>query len=192
MKKGEKGERKLIENMTNLILTLNNNNTIQKIKNITIIVTIIDLIIFTCNLYYLHNLKKCVCFKELNIDKKINLNYLLFINYILIFTIIINIINIINTSTTQKGGSMSRIFIVATTITLITLLLYISIYSYYIYNIYEIYKKNSISKDCDCLESKFKYSLYIHGAISSVLVIMTTITLILFIVLLIYVIKVLI
>jgi len=160
----------MIQNMINL----NQKNTIDKIKNITIITSIVNLIIYACNLYYLHNLENCKCFKQLNIDKKINLHYLVILNYILLAILILSIINTINISTTQKGGSSLRIIIIP----IIILLLLISIYSYYIYNIYEIYKKDATSKACDCLESNFKYSLYIHGALLSISVVMITIILI--------------
>jgi len=180
MKKGVKTD--MIQNMTNIIL--NPESPMRKVKNITIIIiSVIFVIIYICNLYYLHNLKNCVCFKVLNIDKKINLNYLLAINYILLFILIINI------STTQKKDSSLNISRLV--VSIIIILLLISIYSYYIYNIYEIFKKDNIYKSCDCLESNFKYPLYLHGYLLSIFVLMATtfliITfLIIFIILLIY------
>ena len=155
------------------IINIINDILIKKNKNITIIVSIIYLIIFICNIYYLHNLKNCLCFKQLNIDKKINLNNLLAINYIFLFILIIKSIYIINISTTQKGGSFISISITA--ITFIVLILFMFMYAYYIDNIYEIYKKDSTSKNCDCLESKFKYSLYIHAIILFVTIVFSII-----------------
>ena len=154
-------------------LKINNfleNNNVKKIKkfqkNIYISIFVIFFIIYVCNLYYLHNLKSCLCFKILNMDNKVNLNYLLIFNYVFLFVLLLNIFKFSTMSSQLSGGGDKNVLIFI--ISIIFILISILVYGYYIYNIYQLYIKNYLVDECQCLDNNLRFSLYTHGIILSI------------------------
>ena len=155
---------------------LSNTKAITSFNGTFNVVSIVFFIVYMCNLYYLHSLQSCNCFKVINNGQPINLTYLLVINYILLFFLVINAITF-NLSI-KKGGVSSQFYVIMI-MTILLLIAVIAIYVYYVMNVYELYKKESLLKNCDCLNDNLKYSLYFHGIAVSVSIIIQIIYLIL-------------
>lgn len=155
---------------------LNDTKAITSFTGTFNVISILFLVIYLCNIYYLHTLQTCDCFKVINLGQPINLKYLLVINYVLLFFLVVNAITF--NFSIKKGGVSTQFYIIMI-LTILLLAAVIAVYIYYVMNIYELYKKESLIKSCDCLNNNLKYSLYVHGIIVSVSIIFQIIYLIL-------------
>ena len=112
------------------------------------------------------NLKKCLCFQELNDKNYSNINFLIIIeSLVLISYVIVFILALILTlifmyiNKKQKGGSTNdnSYFIIGSIIYAIILLLNI----YFLYNVKKL--SENIKEDCECSHSWIRYLLYIYA-----------------------------
>ena len=137
-----------------------NSNTINLLYIMTS-VFIICIIYIGFIIYYLHKLKECPCFLEINKENNSNISYLIVIESITIafYSIIVLSLIYLTYSLHNKkigGGSIIMSYYVSFLIVLI-------IYGFFIYYVFKL--SQNISEDCECSKSWLRYLLYIQAVL---------------------------
>jgi hypothetical protein len=139
---------------------IKNPSSLQNSMLILLIIYIIFILFHSFIIYYLVNLKKCLCFEELNNTNYSNINYLIIIESITLLPFILGFIStlifiFIYYNKKQKGGAKnSKTFYV-----LYGIMLLINIY--FLYNVKKL--AENIKEDCECSHSWIRYLLYIYS-----------------------------
>lgn len=117
-------------------------------------------------IYYLFQLKNCLCFEKRNEEYKANLDYLITIDIVILifYTILfVSIIFMYQNNTVMSGGNMIVRNIYYIILSIIIVLIVLTIF--FLFHIYKL--SFSIDESCECSNSKLKYLLYAQSVLSS-------------------------
>jgi hypothetical protein len=122
-------------------------------------------------IYYLFQLKSCMCFEERNKEYKVNINYLLFIDIILfiLYVILFILFMYAYNQPMSGGGGISKMIQGAYSTILIVLLLLIVLTLFFLFYVYKL--SLSLDESCSCSNSKLKYLLYAQSVLSLLFVV---------------------
>lgn len=157
--------------MKNLISRLTN-EYLEKIRKYGIrylVVYTLYIIFYSFIIYYLVNLKKCLCFQEENKENYSNINYLIIFESLGLILCIISFIGIsillYSINSKQKGGMQNIVSITKYIIIFCIVIIFIIsiIQFYFMYNVKKL--EENIKKDCDCSHNWIRYLLYIQTII---------------------------
>jgi Mn2+/Fe2+ NRAMP family transporter len=165
--KNNKTKNFKIENFKNFKNLLNKDPTVihsvLTASYVSLAVLIIFILFHSFIIYYLVNLKKCLCFQELNDKNYSNINFLIIIESLVLIQFLITFILILilmySINKKQKGGSTNdnSYFIIGSIIYGVILFLNI----YFLYNVKKL--SENIKEDCECSHSWIRYLLYIYA-----------------------------
>ena len=140
--------------------------------NIQLVVLVLILFLVIYTIYYIRELKNCVCFKS-NDKYKVNLEFLEFYQYLELFSVFIIFMGLFsfNKSLTElfgikpmkKGKTKDFIFVL---LSFLVLAVYFLIKYNVMVNVYKL--SNTIKEDCDCANKWERFLLYYQGIVSGV------------------------
>jgi len=178
MAKGKKItlKKKSVSNIDKRLNKFKNANTEKfmegiKDKKVFLNAPIIFSVIFILSLigiiYYLTQLKNCVCFQKRNEENKTSLNYLIIIDILLlIFYILVFFLLVFskNSKSMSGGGSSGNILKNVYYGIIISVIILIVLTMFFINYVYRL--SLSVDPDCECSNSKLKYLLYGQAVLS--------------------------
>lgn len=130
---------------------------------VNLIVFIIFILFHSFIIYYLVNLKKCLCFEELNNKNYSNINYLIILESLTLLPGVLGLISVLiliyYTNKKQKGGSENTKISYIVFYIMYGIILLINIY--FLYNVKKL--AENVKEDCECSHSWIRYLLYIYS-----------------------------
>lgn len=173
------GINKLLEKQKNyknfLNKQLKNPSLINNFLLSSLIINIIFTLFHSFIIYYLVNLKKCLCFEESNNKNYSNINYLIIIESLALVSFILASIAslILMFYKSQKGGGDNKK--ISHTVFYITYGIILLINFYFLYNVKKL--AENVKEDCECSHSWIRYLLYIYSIYMVLIIISGIITL---------------
>ena len=168
------------KNYGNFLNKLSKNSiSINNYLLVLLIVNIIFVLFHSLIIYYLANLKKCLCFQKLNKENYSNINYLIIIETLTLIPFVISFIGsliLYLSKNIKKGGGKNNINIKSYyTVFYIAYGIGLLINTYFLYNVKKL--AENVKKDCECSHNWIRYLLYIYSIYMVFIIISGIITL---------------
>jgi len=153
------------KNVKDLISTISNKDLefTRKYGIAYLVLYTLYIIVYSFIIYYLVNLKKCLCFQEENKENYSNINYLIILEsfgLILCIFLFIGVLIVLYSINSKQKGGMQNIVSITKYITIFCIIIILIIQFYFIYNVKKL--EENIKKDCDCSNNWIRYLLYIQ------------------------------
>lgn len=137
------------------------------LSQLLLLIIITLLVIYT--IYYIRDLKTCVCFKD-NDTLRTNLEYLEFYEYLELFALLLVFAAAFSVNTSffkigTKSGKKTKNMMAGILLGLVMVIYFVIKYNVMV-NVYKLYK--GIKKECDCANKWQKWFLYYQGVVSGI------------------------